>query len=309
MNNTLHIKTPAFESHSIGTKFGKTIFLKMECLQPAASFKIRGIGLLCKHYVESGITHLISSSGGNAGYAVAFAGKRLGVSVTVIIPETTPKDVKKKIEMEGAAVKVNGTVWDESHAYALKLTEQYNGAYIPPFDHPLIWQGHASLVDELVQQCEKPDAIILSVGGGGLLCGVVEGLQKNKWQDVPIIAVETEGAASLFESAKAESLITLSNITSIATSLGAKKVAEKAFNNTKTHHIKTVTVTDKEAVNACINFSNDHRILVEPACGAALSVVYNNAEVIKSYNKIIIIVCGGIGVSIEKLYAWQRRFE
>ncbi|MBN2687918.1 MAG: pyridoxal-phosphate dependent enzyme, partial [Deltaproteobacteria bacterium] len=99
MNNTfLHIPTPLIDSMPLRVLTGKTVLLKMECFQPAGSFKIRGIGYLCRDAVTSGITHLVSSSGGNAGYAVAFAGRRLGVSVTVFVPETTPESVRKRIE-------------------------------------------------------------------------------------------------------------------------------------------------------------------------------------------------------------------
>src|SRR5690348_12045535 len=97
------------------------------------------------------------------------------------------------------------------------------------------------MVDELIQQLpEKPKAIILSVGGGGLLAGVVQGLKESNegiWKDVPVIAMETIGADSLYQSVLANGLVTLPAITSIAKSLGAKQVAKKAFECTQTHSI------------------------------------------------------------------------
>lgn len=303
----LYIQTPCFESTPLSNRINKSVLLKMECFQPAGSFKIRGIGLLCKEFKENGVDHFISASGGNAGYSVAYAGKRLEAKVTVIVPETTPKDVCERINQEGAEVIIQGPVWDESHKYALKLANDLGAAYIPPFDHPTIWKGHSTIVDEMVQQCQRrPDAIILSVGGGGLLCGVVEGLQRNNWHDVKIIAVETEGADSLSSSVKTGRLVTLDRIDSIATCLGAKQVAAQAFEYSQSYPITTYTVTDQEAVNACKMFSYDHRVLVEPACGASLSVVYNNSEIINSLKTVLIIVCGGIGVSLEKLEEWTK---
>jgi L-serine/L-threonine ammonia-lyase len=307
MNNTLlHIPTPLIDSMPLRALTGKTVHLKMECCQPAGSFKIRGIGHLCRDAVASGITHLVSSSGGNAGYAVAFAGRRLGVSVTVIVPETTPESVRKRIESEGAAVRVHGRVWDEAHTHALAFCEKINGAYIPPFDHPVIWKGHATLVDELATQCAPPDAVILSVGGGGLLCGVVEGLRNNGWNDVPVIAVETEGAASLAASVAAGKLVTIDSIDTIATTLGARRIAAKAFEWTGRHPITSVTVTDTAAVRAARAFADDHRVLVEPACGASLSLIYDRADVIKNARSVVVIVCGGIGVTIDALAEWER---
>ncbi len=302
----LHIQTPLIDSMPLHARTGKTIYLKMECYQPAGSFKIRGLGCLCQKAVTSGIGHLVSSSGGNAGYAVAYAGRQLNVPVTVIVPETTPEPVQKRIESEGATVQVHGKVWDEAHTYALTYCERINGAYIPPFDHPVIWEGHATLIDELVTQCSKPDAIILSVGGGGLLCGVVQGLHNNGWDNLPVMAVETEGAASLAASVSAGKLVALDSIDSIATSLGAKRVATKAFEWTRQHPISTITVSDKNAVNASRAFANDHRVLVEPACGASLSLIYDQSDAVKEAKSVVVIVCGGIGVSIKTLTEWEQ---
>ncbi len=305
-NMNLHIETPVFESLPMGESTDKSVFLKMECFQPVGSFKIRGIGSLCKEYVASGKSHLISSSGGNAGFAVAYAGRKLGAEVTVVVPETTSREICHQIEREGAKVEIHGSVWDESHNYALELSRKLNGAYISPFDHPTIWRGHSTIVNELVGQCERPDVLILSVGGGGLLCGIAEGLHRNNWHNVPIVAVETKGASSLAASIAAGKLVTLERIDTIATTLGAKRVATRAFEYTKTHAIVPFTVTDKDAIDACLRFSRDHRILVEPACGAALSVVYQNADIVKAARSILIVVCGGIGVSIERLLDWQK---
>jgi len=300
------METSVFESLPMGDIAGKPVFLKMECFQPPGSFKIRGIGLLCKEYVEEGTSHLISSSGGNAGLAVAYAGRLLGVGVTVVVPETTSADVCRRIEQEGAKLIVHGAVWDESHAFASRLSEDVNGAYISPFDHPTIWRGHSSIVDEIVGQCNKPDVIILSVGGGGLLCGIVEGLERHGWQDVSIVAVETEGASSLASSVSAGRLVTLDRINTVATTLGAKKIAARAFQYANTRNVAPFVVTDGAAVDACLRFSKDHRILVEPACGASLSVVYGGAEGIRRARSVLVIVCGGIGVSIEKLLKWKN---
>lgn len=303
---SLHIQTPVFELDSAGKQTGKSIFMKMECFQPAGSFKIRGIGLLCREAVRDGAKHLVSSSGGNAGYAVAYAGRVLGVKVSVVVPETTPRWVCEYIESKGAFVQVYGSVWDEAHAFALDLSGKGGGAYIPPFDHPAIWRGHSTIIDEAAGQCPKPDLIVLSVGGGGLLCGVVEGLHRNNWRDVPVVAVETEGAASFAAAVSTGRIVSLGSIKTVATSLGARQVAARALEWASVHKIIPVSVSDESAVKACVRFAGEFRMLVEPACGASLSVIYDNADVIEAAKSILVIVCGGIGVSLEKLYQWRQ---
>lgn len=308
MTHKMHIQTPVLRNNRLSAALNKNIVNKMECYQPSGSFKNRGLCHLAQASVSAGKTQLMSSSGGNAGLAVAYAGRILKVPVTVIVPKNTHPKAIERIKLMGAEVSVEGEVWDDADAVARALAEAQNAAYIPPFDNPLIWEGHASLVDELVAQMDKPDAIILSVGGGGLLCGVVQGLQRHDWYDVPIMAVETEGAASLHAAMQAGKLVKLDKIDTIATTLGAKQVAERTLACTREHDIQSVVVSDARTVNACLQFADDMRALVEPACGAALSVVYDNLECIAPYQNILVIVCGGAGVTLKQLLEWKAEF-
>ncbi|MBN1992693.1 MAG: pyridoxal-phosphate dependent enzyme [Anaerolineae bacterium] len=305
--HTLHLETPMFENPAINQRLGKRIFLKMDCYQPVGSFKIRGIGALCQQAVRSGFSHLVCSSGGNAGYAAAYAGRRLHTKVTVVVPETTSETAKNRIRAEGAEVIIRGRAWDEANTYALELVKKVNGAYIHPFENPTIWDGHASLIDEVKRQCPKPDVVVVSVGGGGLLCGILEGLHRNGWGNVPVLAVETEGANSLAASVEAGQLITLPQINSIATTLGAKTVTPKLMEWVQKHDIRPLVVADKTAVAACLRFADDLRVVVEPACGASLSVLYEHADVLADFESVLMVVCGGAGVSIEQLWEWELR--
>jgi L-serine/L-threonine ammonia-lyase len=301
----IHINTPLIESLSIGKKLRAKVWLKVDALQPCGSFKARGIGYACQKYVENGAKALVSSSGGNAGLAVAYCGRRLNVPVTVVVPKTTKKQAIDLIEAEGADVIVTGEEWTEAHAHATELSK--NGAtYIHPFDDPNIWEGHASVIDEILNAGLTPDVVVLSVGGGGLLCGVVEGLKRNNCADVPILAVETKGADSFATACLAKKHIGIDKITSIATSLGAKKVAKRAFELSSEHQIVNHTVTDKEAVDGCYRFLEEHRILVEPACGASLAAVDNNCDFLHDKQNIVVLVCGGVGVTMSQLEEWRQ---
>lgn len=304
----LHIQTPVLLSDPISALRQKRVYLKMECYQPSGSFKLRGIGKLCQHYASEGYTHFVSSSGGNAGYTAAYAGRQLGLAVTVFVPKTTHAHYLESIHAMGAKIKVIGHAWDDAHHAAMAFNQKINGAYIPPFDHPLIWEGHSTLIDEIVHQCEKPDVIVVAVGGGGLACGILEGLHRVGWPDVPVLGVETEGAASFAATMQAGELVALDKIDTIATTLGAKRITEKLFNWTKRHSVTPVTVSDKTAVCACHEFMKHHRVLVEPACGAPLSVVYDNLDVIAPYQNIMVIICGGIGMTCDILAEYQSMF-
>jgi L-serine/L-threonine ammonia-lyase len=304
----LHIATPLIQSQIFSNEVAGNVWLKIEALQPSGSFKLRGIGNACQTYQIQGAKRFISSSGGNAGIAVAYSGNKLNIPVTVVVPESTPERSVELIKQQNAEVIVDGKIWQEAHQFAMNLLGP-NIFYIHPFDNPLLWQGHASMIDEVVHDGLEPDVVILSVGGGGLLCGVIEGLHKNNLADVPIIAVETEGADSLAHSIKEGKHAELENITSIATSLGAKKIAGAAYQWNSRHKIISHVVSDRQAINACLQFCLDQRILVEPACGATLAVLYSPIDFLKDKENILVIVCGGAGVSIEQLEEWDKKLE
>ena len=291
--SNLYIETPTLLSEPLSLTAGKPVWLKLEALQPSGSFKLRGVSLLCQQELARGARGFVSSSGGNAGIAVAYVGRKLGVPVRVVVPETTSEVARQLIRAEGAELIVHGESWFEANAY---VQESLAGdeAFVHPFDHPLLWQGHSSLIDEVVQCGIKPSVVVLSVGGGGLLCGAVEGMQRVGWHDVPVLAMETEGAESFAAARAAGRAVRLPTITSIASSLGARQVCDQALTWADQHPVISEVVSDAAALIACERLLQDHRLLVEPACGAALAAVTESSKHLQSAESILVIVCGGV---------------
>lgn len=302
----LHVETPLWESLAIGEALEEPVLLKMEALQPVGSFKARGMGAACWASHEAGVRRVITSSGGNAGYAVAYAGRQLGMDVTVVVPRTTSARARDLIRREGAMVLEHGASWDDAHERAVRLAAETGSTYIHPFDDPVVWEGHATLVHEMATSGIRPGAIVVSVGGGGLLSGLLRGMHQVGWTDVPVLAAETEGAASFARSVEAGHLVTLDAIRSLATTLGARTVTPEALTWSKRHEIIPWVVSDRQAVDSCLRFADDHRVLVEPACGAALSAGYQRAQPLIGHGPVVIIVCGGAGVSCELLQEWDQ---
>jgi len=277
---------------------------------------------LCATFQKEGTTELISSSGGNAGLAVATVGGRLGLDVSVIVPETTKPLVIAKLESLGAKVTIHGKNWNAADALAREIVETKPGGtakYVSPYDNPLLWTGHSTLVDEITDQLHseglKPGAIVVSVGGGGLLCGVLEGCARKKLS-TKVLTAETDGSSCFKQSWDSEdgNPVTLSGIESIATSLGATSCTPVALERARSHEggFAATACTDEEAVDACVKFAKDHRMLVEPACGAALAVAYSE-RLREVYLKdiegpIVLEVCGGSGVDIDLLQGWKQEF-
>lgn len=280
--------------------------------------------------------HFYSSSGGNAGLACITAANTLKHPATVVVPLSTLPHMIEKLRDLGAHVVQVGESWAAADQHLREVVipafeSAHPGAkavYVPPFDHQDVWDGAETMVAEIERQMpealeSKVDGIICNVGGGGLLCGIMQGVQKLKETGCgapKVLAVETTGGDSLAASVRAGELVTLPAITTIATSLGAIRVADEAFSWTQRAggDLISAVVTDKESVMAMARFLDDARILVESACGATIAPVYNGD--LKKYlgkdlsdkawagKNIVVIVCGGSNVSLEMLEKYKVQF-
>ena len=324
--------TPLIESTTLSRSAHCRIFLKLENLQPSGSFKSRGIGNLIHSRATQALhtqcqrpLHFYSSSGGNAGLAAVTAAKSLGYKCTVVVPTSTEEAIIAKLKAAGATdVLAIGDAWKEADEHlrevVMKDAERKGeeAVYVPPFDDPRVWDGHATIVQELARQMpdgERPDAIICSVGGGGLFIGVMQGCEAVGWEaDTRVLAVETAGAESLNDSLMAGELVTMKKITSVAKSLGAARVANRAFELAQRKNVNSVVLSDAEACMGCWRFVDDERILVEPACGVSIALAYQPEKLkqlvpgLNENSKVVIVVCGGSRISIKELADYRARF-
>ncbi|KAL1965376.1 hypothetical protein VTN77DRAFT_5813 [Rasamsonia byssochlamydoides] len=362
------IETPLVESAALSKLAGCRVFLKLELLQPGGSFKSRGIGnLILAHLSDPSSQgkklHFYSSSGGNAGLAAVIAARDLGCPCTVVVPLSTKPMMVQKLRDAGATdVIQHGASWFEADTYlrenfievpgqqqvnskgdqrgtpdvSFTENERVKNVYVPPFDHPHIWEGNSTLVPELVRQLPPredgdaskfpADVIVCSVGGGGLFNGVIRGLEEHlrKQQrhegtgNVHVLAVETKGADSLAYSLKKGTLTSLSAITSMATSLGALRVAEKTFQNARSPptgiDVTSVVASDAEAARGVVQLADESRLLVELACGVSVDVAtgVRLREAVKDVNpntRVVVIVCGGNIISPEILAEYRHRLK
>ncbi|KAH8692755.1 putative L-serine dehydratase [Talaromyces proteolyticus] len=353
------IETPLVESATLSKAAGCRVFLKLDALQPSGSFKSRGIGnFILTHLSDPSNqgkeVHFYISSGGNAGLAAVIAARDLGCPCTVVVPVTTKPLMIEKLKDDGAAdVIQHGASWSEADSYLRErfintntsVSNDTNGSritnvYVPPFDHPYVWDGHATLIPELVTQLpprEKSeegdnrfpaDVIVCSVGGGGLFNGIIQGLDEylskhpmkssDGAKPLHVLAVETQGADSLAYSLKKGTLASLSTITSIASTLGAVQVAPLAFENARSPpdgvNVTSVVASDAEAVRGVVTFADKMRMLVEPACGVSVDVAMGPRlkEAVGDLgpnSRVVVIVCGGSSISPEMVAEYRQRLD
>ena len=311
----LHVDTPFLYSSPLSAASGTRVYVKMDSLQPSGSFKIRGIGHMCQRAYADGAREFVCASGGNAGLAVAYAARCLCARAVIYVPSTTPEFLRDRLTADGAEVRVHGSVWNEADLAAREYVSSSSSSpasqrvYIPAFDHPDLWEGHASIVREMLTLGIRPAAIVCAVGGGGLLNGIVRGLSSCGLSDVPVLAVETHGANCFAEAVRNGSPVRLPAITSIAKSLGALQVSDESLRLSKVHRIVPFEVSDRQAAEACARFLDDHRVLVEPACGAALAAAYIKGGIQKALGvegAVFVVVCGGQAVTMKHLEEWLQ---
>ena len=287
--------------------------------------------------------HFYSSSGGNAGLGCVHSAVVLGCPATIVVPLSTSPFMVAKLRAAGASDVIQcGETWAEADKHLREVIianiapdDQELPVYVPPFDAQDIWDGNATLVPELVHQlrrmdkhqqvndgeekCEKssrfePDVIICSVGGGGLFCGICQGIDEaGLSSSVRVIAMETAGADSLSQAVERRELVTLPGITSIATSLGARTVCSKALEYGLRDMITTQVVTDATAVHACRRFADEQKLLVEPACGVCMVPIYDGTlrtmvPTLKSDSNVVVVVCGGENISLDILAGYVEKY-
>ncbi|CCF57657.1 hypothetical protein KAFR_0D00110 [Kazachstania africana CBS 2517] len=331
--SVVYNKTPLLRQFFPGTKSRKSnslpqFFLKYECLQPSGSFKSRGIGnLILKqamqiHKKGTKRPEVFASSGGNAGYAAAVACQRLSLPCTVVVPTATKQRMIEKIKDTGANVIIDGAFWKEADQYLKKSVmnkinkNEIDPIYVHPFDNPLIWEGHSSIVDEIMdtlrEQKVQPSnikGIVCSVGGGGLYNGIIQGLERHKLVDkIPVVGVETEGCHVFNTSLKLGKQVEFEKITSIATSLATASISAKTFENALKYGTRSVIVKDADVIETCLKYTKDYNMVTEPACGASIHLAYNidileNALGTKltKDDTVVVIACGGSSNTLQDM--------
>jgi threonine dehydratase len=299
--------SPLKKSHWLSKELEAEVYLKLECLQPGRSFKIRGAtnALLSQKSLPKKV---ITASGGNHGLGVTIASNRLKISCTVVLPLSTSSYRIKILEELGAEVILKGKAWDEANTFALKLAQESNNLYIHPFADQEVILGQGTIALELLEELKDFDILIASVGGGGLLSGISLALEASKKRKkIDIFSVETKGADSLALSLKYNKIMELPEITSIAKTLGAKKTTPFIFETLKRLIKQSFVIEDSEAVKYLIKFLDHEKILVEPATSCIIAAALMNRELFKD-KKVVMIICGS-NVSLDELSEWKKEFN
>lgn len=280
------VETPILDHAASGLR------MKLECLQVTGSFKARGaLHRLLSLSPDVTARGIITASGGNHGLAVAYAARAIGAPAVVYLPTHTPAEKAQRMEAWGATVMRAGEVWDDAHAAALAHAERDGLTYVHPFADPEVVAGQGTIALELFAQAPDTDALIVAIGGGGLIAGVGAAARLLR-PGLRVIGVEPVGAPTLYESLRANDVIELAKIDTRAGTLAPRRSARYTFDIVKGCVDEIVLVSDDEMKEAARWLMQNAHVGVELSGAAAVAAFLGRKTDLAGAKHPCALVCG-----------------
>jgi len=293
------VKRTSLEKSKTFSKLTKTnVYLKLENLQTTGSFKIRGaynkIYHLSKKERERGV---VCASAGNHAQGVAHASKLMGVKSTVFMPVYTPPTKIIATKAYGAEVVLEGITYDDAAEAAKKYAEEKKMTFVHAFNDHQVIAGQGTIGIEIFESLPDVDAVIVPVGGGGLISGIALALKTLK-PKVKVIGAEAEGAQSMKKSLEENKIVPLKSINTIADGIAVKTPKEITFELAKKYVDEVVTVNDEEIANALYMLLQRTKLVVEPAGAVALAAILSKKVILPGKNVVAILSGGNVNLSL-----------
>lgn len=291
-------KTPLERSKSFSAMSGAQVYLKLENLQSTGSFKVRGAYYMISKLSPEQLTNgVLCASAGNHAQGVAYAASKLGVKSTVFMPVFAPPLKVIATRSYGAQVILTGDTFDDAFKAAMEYGAKSGATFVHPFNDPDIIAGQGTVGLEIFEQLEQIDAVMVPIGGGGLIAGIAIALKQLN-PNIRIIGVEADGAQSMKVSVDAKELKTLNSVNTIADGIAVKSPGNLTYEVTRKLVDELVIVNDAEIAHTAYLLLQRAKILAEPAGVAAMAAVLFNKVDVAGKNVVAVISGGNINMSI-----------
>ncbi len=301
-------KTPLTLNANLSRKYQCNVYLKREDLQIVRSYKLRGaynmMSSLSPEQLSKGV---VCASAGNHAQGFAYSCKKLGVKGVVFMPIITPNQKVKQTKMFGEdliEVRLIGDTFDDCAIAAKAFTEENGMTFIPPFDHPRIIEGQATVAVEILEEQSDIDYVFVPVGGGGLSAGIGSYF-KTYAPKTKIIGLEPEGAPSMKRALEAGHPVTLDNIERFVDGAAVKRVGDLTFSICQEVLDGMHLVPEGKICSTILRLYNEDAIVVEPAGALSIAALDAFAEVIKGKNVVCIV--SGSNNDIDRMQEIKER--
>ncbi|MDG6899125.1 MAG: threonine/serine dehydratase [Nitrososphaerota archaeon] len=280
-------RTPLVESVPLSRLTGKQVFLKLECFQPIKVFKIRGAYNKVSKVKERGV---VAASSGNHGIAVAYSSRLLGKKCTIVVPETVVQEKVEAIEDYGAIVVKAGRFSEEREARAREIARAGDSAFIHPFNDRDVIAGQGTCGLEINQQLADFDAVLVPVGGGGLISGVSIALKGTR-APVRVFGVEPAVAPKLTAALSAKRVVRIEPAGSVADGLIPSALGNLTYLACSKYIDGALTVSEEEIMGATRAMVNMARVFAEPSGATPLAPLLSKKEGLG--DRVVLVVSGG----------------
>lgn len=274
------------------------IYLKTENLQVTGSFKVRGasykIANLPAKEKEKGV---IACSAGNHAQGVALASQKSGIKATIFIPATAPLSKVEATKKLGAEIKLIDGVYDDAYNAAIKYQKETNGTFVHPFDDADVIAGQGTIGLEILEQLPDVEAVIVPIGGGGLIAGVAYAIKQLK-PDCKVYGVQSQGAGSMYQSFINKKVLELPTVNTFADGTAVKRPGDLTFELCQKYVDDIITVTDDEIASAILALMEKQKVVAEGAGALSVAAAMFNKLPIKGKKTVCIVSGGNIDVNI-----------
>lgn len=304
------IESPLEAAPRLSARLGNDVYLKREDLQPVYSFKCRGAENRIAHMSGDALSRgVICSSAGNHAQGVALAARGRGIRAVIVMPESTPSIKTRAVEALGGEIVLYGQTYDDANARALEIAARENLEFVHPFADPDVIAGQGTIAVELARQWpRRPAAIVVPVGGGGLISGIGAYLKHHE-PEISIIGVEPVDAASMDAALRAGGPVNLDRVGIFADGVAVHRVAEE------THRIcsevvDSMLLVDTDEICAAIkDIYEDNRTIAEPAGALAVAGLKRMVDEKGMSNECLIAVVSGANMNFDRLRHVSERAE
>jgi threonine dehydratase len=287
------VRTPCPESAALSELTGAQIFCKQEYLQRTGSFKERGarnfLAQLSPEEMKKGV---IAASAGNHALGLSWHGRLLGVPVTVVMPRFAPLVKVGRCRQFGANVILHGDTFDDARQEADHLAQERQLTFVPAFDDPKVIAGQGTLAFEILDQVPDADAVLVPVGGGGLLAGVATVLHALK-PDLQIIGVEPANAACFAAGLEADAPVRIATRFTLADGLAVAEAGRHTLSIARPLVHRMVQVQEEDLALAILRLAELEKCIVEGAGAAALAALLSGGLPDLAGRKVVLLLTGG----------------
>jgi threonine dehydratase len=297
IHNQIYL-SPFPYSESISSLTGNRVFFKLENLQMTGSFKERGaLNRLLTLTPDEAKRGVIAASVGNHGMAVAFHSRRLDILATIVMPLHAPLIKVSRVRQYGAQIVLYGTDYDEAFAEAHRLAQERGLTFIHAFNDPWVVAGQGTIGLELHEQNPDLDAVLVPVGGGGLIGGIALVLRTLN-RKIRVIGVQAESVPSMKAALKRGKPIRLSSALTLADGIAVREVGDMPLTLVKKYVDDIVTVSEGEIANAVLLLLEIEKTVAEGAAAVSLAALVNNKTALSDSNVGLVISGGNIDMNL-----------